>query len=92
MTYSYEQVSQAINTACDDILGETSEEKITDALNLLVNAALVYLTKPGATLLDAAAGYEVELDEDDDNGRGDNETDEEYLNRRKLDTILGWIA
>jgi hypothetical protein len=67
VTYSREQVSAAINRACDDInaAAELPDEGVIDALNLLVNAAMTYLEAPDANLDDVIAGN-YQLDEGGD--------------------------
>ncbi len=50
--HSRNQVAEALNSSCDDILSalEAPDEGVRDALNLLVNAALERLDDPHASL------------------------------------------
>lgn len=65
-TYTVVQVGHALNRAADDILEatEAEDEGLRDAINLMVNASICYLTGD-ATTLDAVAahGYDADLDE-----------------------------
>lgn len=63
--FSYNEISEAINRAASDVEGEIicSEERTTDQINLVVNAALHYLTNPDSDLTDVATScYEESLD------------------------------
>lgn len=67
MSYSREQVSVAMNRAADDVLEaiDAPDEGTRDAVNLVVNAAMTYLEKPGATLTDAITeNYSIEPGEE----------------------------
>lgn len=55
--YSRDEVSAAMNRAADEILDATNagDTGLRDAVNLLVNASLSYLTGEAETLADVAA-------------------------------------
>lgn len=59
-TYPETQISDALNRACDDIIdaADLPDTGTRDALNLLVNATMVYLETPNATLSDVVANYD----------------------------------
>jgi hypothetical protein len=56
-TFSLEQISEALNSAADEILEavDAPDSGLRDALNLLVNAGLHYLEHPGADLSDVVS-------------------------------------
>lgn len=63
-TWTTDQVEAALNSAADDILEatEAEDEGLRDALNLLVNAALSYLTGEAADLEGVAEkNYDADL-------------------------------
>lgn len=65
-TYTHDDVASALNRAADDILEatEAGDEGLRDALNLMVNAALSYLSGSADTLAGVAeANYDSTLDE-----------------------------
>jgi hypothetical protein len=64
-SYSIEEVTAALNRAADDLLQVTDagDEGVRDAVNLLVNAAMAYLTGEAGTLTEVAEkNYDVPLD------------------------------
>ena len=64
-TYTFDEVSAALNRAVDDIADAAAlpDEGTRDALNLAVNVTLTYLATDSATLHDAADDYDGDLDE-----------------------------
>lgn len=74
--HSRDDVSAALNRACDDIIAaaDLPATGTVDALNLLVNATCEYLAGAASSLADVAADYGAE-----DSGR-------------TLETVLGWIT
>lgn len=67
MSFTRDEVSQALNRAADDVLGAINapDEGVRDAVNLVVNAAMTYLDTPDATL-DEAIEENYEPDESGD--------------------------
>ena len=68
--FTFEQVSAALNRACDDIVaaigeanGYVPDEGLVDCLNLLVNATGNYLQNPDATLESVAGNYDATYEE-----------------------------
>lgn len=86
--YTADDVSQALNSACDDVItaADMDEEGARDALNLLVNAALARLDDPNVTLCEVAdANYGIS--DEELAARKDVPEDE-----RVLAVVLGWIG
>lgn len=76
------QLSDALNQAADDVLGVAGREddRLVDAVNLVVNAGLHYVEHPGDDLDDAIeASYQ------------DTEPDE-CCGRDIAQTVRGWLA
>lgn len=82
--YSAEQVSAALNRAADDIISaaELPDTGTIDALNLLVNAAVSYLTDPGITLADVAR----------DNYDTNHDGRQPWTGQDALAEIISWIG
>jgi hypothetical protein len=90
--YSESQVREAINRAADEVINEAGMDGgAVDAINLVVNAALVFLDKPAGTLLDAVNCYGDEIIDVEDIEIDEDETEEEAKARTKLGVILNWI-
>jgi hypothetical protein len=90
--YSETQVREAINRAADEVISEAGMDGgAVDAINLVVNAALVFLDKPAGDLLDAVASYGDEIIDVEDIEIDEDETEEEAKARTKLGVILNWI-
>ena len=76
------QISDALNQAAEDVLGVAGREddRLVDAVNLVVNAGLHYVEHPGGDLDDAIeANYQ-------------NTEPDECCGRDIAQTVRGWLS